>query len=190
MQLTKGIDYLKKTLGFLARTLLIVLVIRYCLINPGRVHGPSMEPTFYTGDYFLVNRMAYLYFKPERFDVVQLIDPTDTEKLLIKRVIGLPGDTVTFEVDGTVSITPDGGLKVYLSEAYLAPGIVTHPRVHKFSEIVVPPNSYYVLGDNRLASHDSRDIEAVPRKYINGEIIPITHVEPTASQLSAVQVVD
>ncbi len=190
MQLTKGIDYLKHALVFLFRTLLIVLIIRYCLVNPGRVHGPSMEPTFYGGDYFLVNRLAYLYYQPQRFDVVQVIDPTMTTKLLIKRVIGLPGDTVTFESEGIVSITPADGLKFFLSEQYLAPGVVSHERPRHFSTIIVPAGSYFVLGDNRLASHDSRDIGSVPRKYINGKVVPLTHGQPTENQLSALQVVD
>lgn len=190
MQLTKGIDYLQHTLGFIFRTLLIVLIIRYCLVSPGRVHGSSMEPTFYNGDYFMVNRLAYFYYQPERFDVVQVIDPTVPTKLLIKRVIGMPGETLTFENDGGVSITPPGALKVYLSEPYLAAGIVTRERPRKFQSIVVPPNSYYVLGDNRLASYDSRDIDAVPRKYINGKVIPLTHAKPRVSQLSALQAIE
>lgn len=190
MQLTKGIDYLKHTLGFLFRTLLIVLIIRYCLVNPGRVHGPSMEPTYYSGDYFIVNRLAYFYYQPQRYDVVQAIDPTMPKKLLIKRVIGLPGETLTFENDGTVSITPKDGLKMFLSEPYLAPGVVTHERPRKFQTIVIPEDSYFIMGDNRLASHDSRDIDAVPRKYINGKIIQITHGQPAETQLSALRVAD
>ena len=135
----------------IALTLIIFLVIRFA-IQSYRVSGPSMLPGLQTDDYVLVNKIAYLFHAPERGDVIVFHYPLDTSEDFIKRVIGLPGDTVTLDnktvqVDGVVLHEP------YISEAYNPSG----------KTIKVPMDEYFVLGDNRPLSDDSRDWGFVPK---------------------------
>ncbi|MCI0439973.1 MAG: signal peptidase I, partial [Chloroflexi bacterium] len=154
--------------------LLIFLGLQFSVQN-FRVEGSSMEPTLVEGQYLLVNKIVYLRFDPrdlqnflpfidsERTDTVYPFHgpsrgeviifhyPLNPSRDFVKRVIGLPGDIV--EIDrGVVSVNG-----VELDEPY-----VTHPDRRSMSEFVVPENSYFVLGDNRRASNDSRDWGEVP----------------------------
>ncbi len=143
----------------IALTLIIFLVIRFA-IQSYRVSGPSMLPGLQTDDYVLVNKIAYLFHAPERGDVIVFHYPLDTSEDFIKRVIGLPGDTVTLDnktvhVDGVVLHEP------YISEAYNPSG----------KTIKVPMDEYFVLGDNRPLSDDSRDWGLVPKADLVGKAV-------------------
>jgi len=143
----------------IALTLIIFLVIRFA-IRSYRVSGPSMLPGLQTDDYVLVNKIAYLFHAPERGDVIVFHYPLDTSEDFIKRVIGLPGDTVsldnkTVQVDGVVLHEP------YISEAYNPSG----------KTIKVPMDEYFVLGDNRPLSDDSRDWGFVPKADLVGKAV-------------------
>ena len=143
----------------IALTLIIFLVIRFA-IQSYRVSGPSMLPGLQTDDYVLVNKIAYLFHAPERGDVIVFHYPLDTSEDFIKRVIGLPGDTVsldnkTVQVDGVVLHEP------YISEAYNPSG----------KTIKVPMDEYFVLGDNRPLSDDSRDWGFVPKADLVGKAV-------------------
>jgi len=143
----------------IALTLIIFLVIRFA-IQSYRVSGPSMLPGLQTDDYVLVNKIAYLFHAPERGDVIVFHYPLDTSEDFIKRVIGLPGDTVTLDnktvhVDGVVLHEP------YISEAYNPSG----------KTIKVPMDEYFVLGDNRPLSDDSRDWGFVPKADLVGKAV-------------------
>jgi signal peptidase I len=143
----------------IALTLIIFLVIRFA-IQSYRVSGPSMLPGLQTDDYVLVNIIAYLFHAPERGDVIVFHYPLDTSEDFIKRVIGLPGDTVTLDnktvqVDGVVLHEP------YISEAYNPSG----------KTIKVPMDEYFVLGDNRPLSDDSRDWGFVPKADLVGKAV-------------------
>jgi len=134
-------------------------VIRFA-IQSYRVSGPSMLPGLQTDDYVLVNKIAYLFHAPERGDVIVFHYPLDTSEDFIKRVIGLPGDTVTLDnktvqVDGVVLHEP------YISEAYNPSG----------KTIKVPMDEYFVLGDNRPLSDDSRDWGFVPKADLVGKAV-------------------
>jgi len=134
-------------------------VIRFA-IQSYRVSGPSMLPGLQTDDYVLVNKIAYLFHAPERGDVIVFHYPLDTSEDFIKRVIGLPGDTVsldnkTVQVDGVVLHEP------YISEAYNPSG----------KTIKVPMDEYFVLGDNRPLSDDSRDWGFVPKADLVGKAV-------------------
>lgn len=135
-----------------AAVAMAIIVIQFVI--PTTVYGISMEPNFKHNDYLLVNRLAYdQHRKPERGDVVvftsHLKDQNGEEKLLIKRVVGLPGETVEVR-DGTVYI--DGEI---LEEDYTKDG-VTNGDV---SPVTIPEDDYFCLGDNRLHSTDSRFME-------------------------------
>lgn len=145
----------------IALTLIIFLVIHFA-IQSYRVSGTSMVPNLQNNEYVMVNKMAYLFHPPERGDVIVFHFPLDTTKDFIKRVIGLPGDTISYDsttvtVDGTVLKEP------YISEAANSDG----------KTLVVPPNDYFVLGDNRPVSEDSRFWGFVPKDDLVGKAVMV-----------------
>lgn len=145
----------------LALTLIIFLVIHFTVQNY-QVDGSSMEPGLTNSEYVLVNKLAYLFHPPERGDVVVFHFPLDTTKDLIKRVIGLPGDVIqlslsTVEVNGVV-----------LHEPYIKASVNPTGATWK-----VPQDEYFVMGDNRQFSYDSRDWGFVPKSYIIGKAVMV-----------------
>lgn len=145
----------------IALTLIIFLVIRFA-IQSYRVSGISMQPGLQNEEYVVVNKMAYLFHTPERGDVIVFHFPLDTSKDFIKRIVGLPGDTITYDsatvrVNGTLLKEP------YISQAANPEG----------KTLVVPANNYFVMGDNRPASDDSRDWGFVPKEDIVGKAVMV-----------------
>lgn len=143
-------------------TLLMFLVIRFAIQN-FNIDGTSMEPNLHNTELILVDKWTYLFHPPQRGDVIVFKAPPDPAEDYVKRVIGLPGDTVT--VKGTTVIV-DG---VTLHENYVAPqdqGVP--PGARTITNMVVPPNEYFVLGDNRAVSADSRIWGFLPRQNIIG----------------------
>lgn len=145
----------------LALTLIIFLAIHFTIQNY-QVVGTSMQPGLNTNEYVLVNKLAYLFHPPERGDVIVFHFPVDTTKDLIKRVIGIPGDVIiltssTVEVDGIV-----------LKEPYVTASV--NPGA---SQVTVPQDEYFVMGDNRQYSDDSRDWGFVPKSYIIGKAVMV-----------------
>lgn len=138
--------------------LLTVLLGSACA-NTVQVKGHSMEPAIKDGEKLTVDRNAFKNGVPQRADIV-LFDWEKGKK--VSRVIGLPGETVTIQ-DGAVYV---GGSK--LDEPYLAPGTRTESATREFP---VPANAYFVLGDNRGQSLDSRAIGAIPRESITGKVL-------------------
>lgn len=144
-----------------ALTLIIFLVIRFA-IQSYRVSGPSMEPGLNDNEYVIVNKMAYLFHTPERGDVIVFHYPLNTSEDFIKRIIGLPGDTI--KVDST-HVWVDG---VLLKEPYISSPANPVGQTWK-----VPSNEYFVLGDNRPVSDDSRDWGFVPKDFIVGKAVVV-----------------
>ncbi len=146
----------------IALTLIIFLVIRFA-IQSYRVEGVSMQPGLQSDEYVLVNKMAYLFHAPERGDVVVFHFPLDTSKDFIKRVVGLPGDTISYT---STTVKVDG---VELNEPYISEKANPLGK----NPFVVPANDYFVMGDNRPASDDSRDWGFVPKDYIVGKAVMV-----------------
>src|SRR5947209_1496589 len=144
----------------IALTLIIFLVIRFA-IQSYRVEGVSMQPGLQSDEYVLVNKISYLFHAPEHGDVIVFHYPLDTTKDFIKRVIGLPGDTITLD---STTVTVDG---VALNEPYISER--ANPLGKK--DIKVPPDEYFVMGDNRPASDDSRDWGFVPKYDLVGKAV-------------------
>jgi signal peptidase I len=143
-------------------TLLIFLSVRVAVQN-FTIDGTSMEPGLHNAELVLVDKLTYLFHTPARGDVVVFKAPPDPSQDYVKRVIGEPGDVIT--VRGT-TIVVDG---VTLSESYLDPANQGEPAgAHDIMNAVVPPNEYFVLGDNRAVSSDSRIWGFVPKQYIIG----------------------
>lgn len=136
---------------FALLALLIVLPIRIFVAQPFIVSGASMESTFSTGQYLIVDQLTYHFEKPQRGEVIVFRYPKDPSKFFIKRIIGIPGDTI--DIDGNkVTVTniehPDGML---LEEAY-----VLNMKPNTTLTESLGEDEYFVMGDNRDASSDSR----------------------------------
>jgi len=118
-----------------------------------------MSPTVQDGDRILINRLSYFFYEIERGDIIVFKYPLDKNVKYIKRVIGVPGDTVVLN-EGEVWINGEK-----LNEAYLdAPDLTDH------SMAIVKPAHYFVLGDFRKKSSDSRGFGQVPQEYIGGKV--------------------
>jgi len=144
-------------------TVLMFLVIRFAVQN-FNIEGTSMEPSLHNQELILVDKWTYLFRPPTRGDVIVFIAPPQPSQDYIKRVIGLPGDTITIN---NTTVIVDG---VTLKETYVDPNnqgniYEANRAIHN---MVVPTNDYFVLGDNRKGSSDSRDWGFVPRKNIIG----------------------
>ncbi len=147
--------------------LVIVLPFRLFIAQPFIVSGASMSPTFETGQYLIIDQLSYRFDSPHRGDVVVFKYPNDPSKYFIKRIIGLPGETV--EVRGNQVIIKDtvAGTERVLTEPYL-------PKTSGgFGNVTerLDPDEYYVMGDNRDQSSDSRQWGPVRDRYIVGRAL-------------------
>lgn len=149
----------------------IVLPIRYFLFQPFIVKGESMIPNFQSGDYLIVDEISYRFAEPQRGEVIVFRYPKDTTQKFIKRVIGLPSETVDIK-NGQVTIAKDGQESI-LNEKYLPADLKTYGNINA----VLGIDEYFVLGDNREYSFDSRSWGVVRRKDIIGKaflrILPV-----------------
>jgi signal peptidase I len=147
---------------------LAILVMVYLFImSPQEINGASMEPNFHNGEYILTNKILYKFRDPIRGDVVIFKSPMNKEIDYIKRVIGLPGDTVSLR-DNSLWVN---GEKV--AEPYLAPDtpIFGGSFLGDGKSIVVPPGTYFVCGDNRPHSSDSREFGPIAKEDFIGVAI-------------------
>src|SRR3989338_4899952 len=173
---TSGADYNRdsilaffwETFKFVLIALVIIVPIRYYLIQPFFVKGPSMESTFLNGDYVLIDEISYRFHPPKRGDVVIFRPPTDQSEFYIKRVIGLPGEIVQIKNSQVIIYNQQYPQGFALDEStYLDRGQVTTGDLR----INIDDNEYFVLGDNRLHSSDSRYWGAVNRSLITGRVL-------------------
>ncbi len=143
-------------------SLAIVLPFRLFIAQPFIVSGKSMYPTFDNGQYLIVDEITYKLENPKRGDVIIFHFPNNTKEYFIKRIIGRPGDTVAI-VGGRVKITtttnPDG---FYLDEPYI------QDKLTDTEPVILDSDHYFVMGDNRSASYDSRSWGTLPKDLIVG----------------------
>lgn len=157
--------------------LLIVIPVRVFIAQPFVVRGASMEPTFNGGEYLIVDQLSYRLNEPERGDVIILRYPKDESVFFIKRVIGLPGETV--ELVGTsIIIQPaGGGTPITLDESY----IPETKLQNEFGVYALERDEYFVLGDNRRESSDSRSWGPLPEHDVVGKafvrLLPVTKID-------------
>lgn len=151
-------------------SLVIIIPIRYFLIQPFYVKGASMEPNFYDHEYLIVDEISYRFNQVHRGDIVVFRYPLDPQEYFIKRVIGLPGEKVQIK-DGKVFIynaaNPNG---IALDEPYLKPGEVTLLASSKEPQEIAS-DEIFVLGDNRNASKDSRFFGPVRKSFVTGKVL-------------------
>jgi signal peptidase I len=149
--------------------LLIVVPIRYYVFQPFIVKGQSMEPNFENGDYLIVDELSYHLRAPQRGEVIVFKYPLDPSQRYIKRIIGLPGETVEIK-DGKIDIYRENSEVKILDElTYLPSFTQTEGNIR----ITLNRNEYFVLGDNRLgmSSYDSRRWGSLPRENIIGRVV-------------------
>ena len=146
--------------------LVIVVPIRYFLFQPFFVKGQSMEPNFENGDYLIVDELSFRFRDPQRGEVVVFKYPNNLSQRYIKRMIGLPGETVEIK-DGKIILFDREGSRVLDESDYLSSSIQTPGDIR----ITLAENEYFVLGDNRYASSDSRRWGSLPREDIVGRVV-------------------
>lgn len=160
-------QFIGSTLEFLKTVAIIIIIaffVRFYLVQPFVVEGSSMEPNFHNGEYLLVNKMAYRVHQPKRGDVIVFHPPQTPSLNYIKRIIAIPGDSVTIK-DG--QITVNGAT---IDEAYIPAEktLVRNAQAANLSR-TMGSNEYFVLGDNRDHSSDSREWGNVPTANIIGQ---------------------
>ncbi|MDP3997886.1 MAG: signal peptidase I [Candidatus Andersenbacteria bacterium] len=143
----------------------IIIPVRYFLVQPFFVRGASMEPSYEDGEYLVVDELSYRWREPQRGEVIVFRYPNNPSQFFIKRIIGLPGDTVRVN-DGRVVIQNDQYQQgVVLDESgYLSAGTRTGGQL----DVRLGSDEYFVMGDNRSASSDSRSWGPLKRFEIVG----------------------
>jgi signal peptidase I len=150
---------IRELLETILLTIVIFLMIRFAVENY-RIEGYSMEPNFHDGQFLLVNKLIYYLHPPERGDVIVFRFPPNPSKNYIKRVIGLPGDRVEI-VEG----------RVYVNDQLLSEPYPLNNAAYTYGPVVVEPDEFFVLGDNRGQSSDSHSWGFVPRTDVIGEAL-------------------
>lgn len=145
--------------------LAIVIPIRYFLFQPFFVRGESMDPTFENGDYLIIDEITYRFKAPLRGDVVVFQAPSDPSQRYIKRIIGLPGEMVKIQ-DGQVMVYENSKSEILDESAYLK-GVETGGDL----VVTLGPDEYFVMGDNRPFSYDSRRFGPINKESIIGRVV-------------------
>lgn len=151
---------------------LILIALVYTVVNLATVRfyieGPSMQPNFWAGQFLIVSRAHYLLGEPERGDIIVFDPPGDDDRpndpLLIKRLIGLPGDHIEVR-EGHVYVNGEA-----LNEPYLR-DVGASMRCSEYCDVTLEANQYFLMGDNRNNSNDSRAFGPVDRSRLVGEAI-------------------
>lgn len=155
--------------------LLIVVPIRYFIAQPFIVSGASMENTFHSGEYLIIDQVSYRFDDPQRGDVIVFHYPKDPSKFFIKRVIGVPGDSIDIQ-GNIVTIIQKDGTKEVLDEPYIKTMAENTSLTETLGE-----REYFVMGDNRDASSDSRVWGVLSKEKIVGKallrLFPFSKVE-------------
>ena len=164
----KGIfDFIKEIIKVVVISALIVIPIRYYLIQPFFVSGASMVPQFHNGEYLIIDEFSYRNNAPQRGDVIVFRYPKDPKQFYIKRIIGLPGETIQIKNEQVVIYNKGNPWGLLLDETgYLQEGETTRGDI----DAKLEDNQYFVLGDNRQFSSDSRYWGTVDKKFIIGKV--------------------
>ncbi len=154
-------DFLQGIVVILA----IMVMIYLFVMSPQEINGASMEPNFHNGEFILTNKVLYRFQNPQRGDIVIFKSPRNKDIDYIKRIIGLPGETVLLK-DNTLWVN---GQRV--GEPYLDPGtpIFGGTYLRENQPMVVPPGEYFVAGDNRTHSSDSREFGPIAKEDFIGK---------------------
>jgi len=156
--------------------LLIVIPVRIFVAQPFIVRGASMEPTFFNGEYLVVDQFSYRFEKPSRGDVIILRYPKDESIFFIKRIIGLPGETVELVGSQVIIQKGNGEAPLILDESYLSGTRLQN----EYGVYALDEDEYFVMGDNRKESSDSRSWGPLPERDVIGRalvrLFPVTRI--------------
>ena len=170
-----GSGLLKDLFTLALLIVVVVLPLRAFVVSPFVVDGESMLPTFENFDYLIIDEISYRLKDPERGEVVVFRYPLDPSIFYIKRIIGLPGETVSIN-QGEVTIKKTDGSTLTLTEPYVAREDATYRK-----SVTLGAEEYFVMGDNRPNSSDSRVWGPLPHKDIIGRVflrlLPLTGTE-------------
>lgn len=141
--------------------LVLILLFRVYIVEPHSVSGTSMDNTFHTQDYVLVDKISYTFEEPNRGDVIVFNPPIEdrTSDRFIKRIIGVPGDTVVVTETGT-----------YVNGVQQVENFITYPS-SRTASTTLGTDEYFVMGDNRAVSYDSRSWGILKKEHIQGRVI-------------------
>lgn len=153
-----GRSALRELVETILFTLLIYVLVRTFLFENYRVVGRSMEPTLKNDQFLVVNKLGYRLHEPQRGDIIVFLDPRSDERKLIKRVIGLPGETVQVRNN-----------QVFINDNVLDEDYTNDPPRYTQNPILIPEGHYFVLGDNRNNSSDSHSWGTLPESDIVGK---------------------
>jgi signal peptidase I len=167
-------NVLREIVVFIILAVVIVLPIRLFVAQPFVVDGASMHPTFETSDYLIVDELTYHFAAPHRGDVIVFRYPGNPKIFYIKRIIGLPGESVQIN-SGKVTVTKTNGTTLTLTEPYAVVEDATYNL-----NTTLASDQYFVMGDNRPESSDSRVWGPLPKKNIIGRaylrLLPLNEV--------------
>lgn len=164
-------SFFKEIIKFALLAVFIVLPIRLFVAQPFIVSGRSMDPTFGNGQYLIVDQISYRFERPQRGDVIIFRYPLNTKKFFIKRIIGLPSETVEIQ-DGQVAVKDKEGKRLILEEPYIDSKIIRGEQI----STALKDDEYFVMGDNRTESSDSRIWGPLKRSLIVGR--PFVRLSP------------
>jgi len=156
--------FIWETAKIIIISLAIIVPIRYYLVQPFFVKGASMEENFHDGDYLLIDEISYRLKPPARGDIIVFRYPENPSQFFIKRIVGLPGETIEIKNNQVMIYNPDFPEGLILEEDYLSAGQQTTGNISE----KLDDGEYYVLGDNRLQSSDSRRWGTLDKKFITG----------------------
>jgi len=170
--------FLLEIVKIAAIAFVIVAPIRYFIFQPFIVSGASMSPNLQSGDYLIIDEISYRFSEPQRGDIIVFnadFIPGYTNQRFIKRIIGVPGETVDV-FNGEVRIIKDGNTTI-LNEEYLPQNLKTYGNAN----ITLKTGEYFVLGDNRENSYDSRMWGVIEKNEIIGKasfrLLPVTNIK-------------
>lgn len=158
------LGFIWETAKIIIISLAIIVPIRYYLVQPFFVKGASMEENFHDGDYLLIDEISYRFGEPERGDVIVFRYPENPSQFFIKRIIGLPGETIEIKNNKVTIYNSESPEGVTLEEYYLSSNQETFGNL----TVKLGEDEFYVLGDNRLQSSDSRRWGSLKESFITG----------------------
>ena len=155
------------TIKFALIALLIVIPIRWFVAQPFIVRGDSMVPTFMNNDYLIVDQLTYRFEEPQRGDVIIMRYPKDPSVFFIKRIVGLPGETLQLQGKQIVISGGANPKPFVLDQSFIDPSRINE----QYATYTLGPDEYFVMGDNRDESSDSRSWGNLPRADIVGRAV-------------------
>jgi len=177
----EALSFIWETVKIIVISLAIIVPIRYYLVQPFFVKGASMEENFHDGDYLLIDEISYRFNDPLRGDVIVFRYPENPSQFFIKRIIGLPGETVEIKNDKVTIYNEDSPQGFLLDEGYLSASQETIGNIL----VKLDDKEYFVLGDNRLQSSDSRRWGNLEKHFIVGKAFirlwPLTNITKVKS---------